>query len=380
MKSIIETTSDSPIDFEEQSKQRFCAFSPQNFLVLPDAKTIIGPDASNDKRLVSEDISTHEVTQLGHLSNVIRSVLFDAKTRSLFAADANGQLVQYEKSEEDGSFTLAKDYGCIGMGQAYASVLVGDLALFGGSHSVYAVRVSGRELLEGALETPFGQTLSLVTCRLSKSKVLLSVSGGYTSKLKSSTDIFEVQTQEPSCDLAESVLESSSTLKKEILKVSGLPLADQEKLAGILSSVFLYVEALLRNFTHRIEGQLLSAIGKEVESGRDSELTKKLQKIIRGFHSEDQGKIMVFIQIFFILIFRFAYQGRTEEDQSKCLRPSRYKDLVFESEEPRRSGLFKESWPHHFEGQETIPEEETEDHREIRQLSLPRLQARRLHP
>ena len=195
--SIIEAAPGSTVSFLHQSKQEFDGYHESNFLVMPDGKTIVGRDAANEKRLVAEDITSNTITEIGTLSSTIYTVLYDPKSRSLFAGDKDGHLHQYacQKTGETYSFVLVKDHGDIGLGRLRSSELVGDLAIFGGSTAcLAAVDIPKKELMTGTFKPAFSDIYSLQAYEVSKSSTLLSVGGYKPSYSSTVSDIFEVQT------------------------------------------------------------------------------------------------------------------------------------------------------------------------------------------
>ena len=121
--SIIRTSPGSPVKSANQTTQKFYALYENNFLVLPDGKTVVGADASNPSKLVSEDITTNTSRLIGTLSNTVYTVVFDPKSRSLFAGDHEGCLRMYQEKTTSGFFVLVKDFGNVGIGRIWSSTL-----------------------------------------------------------------------------------------------------------------------------------------------------------------------------------------------------------------------------------------------------------------
>ena len=140
------------------------------------------------------------------MSNTIHTVLYDPKTKSLFAGDKIGNLHQYQRSRDEDPFELVKDHGDIGIGNIYSSCLYGDLAFFGGwSSTLTAVRISEKKLVEGTFETAIRKVYSLEACRVSDSRVLISVGGGNPSYSESLSDVLEIK-----CEAEDSENESQT--------------------------------------------------------------------------------------------------------------------------------------------------------------------------
>ena len=119
------------VRFTNQTKNQFFALFENNFLVLPDGKTIVGPDKNNQKTIITEDIITNKATIFGKHEGRIRTLLYDQVTQSLFAGDYCGRIKQYKRSSSTHAFSLVKDYGDVGIYSVYSSAQVGRFALFG---------------------------------------------------------------------------------------------------------------------------------------------------------------------------------------------------------------------------------------------------------
>ena len=190
--SIIDAQAGSTVNCLHESKEYFSCYYENDFLVLPNGKTLVG---SSGKNLVSEDLTTNNITTIGTMSSDILTVLYDPKTKSLFAGDGDGHLHQYQRSGDEDQFKLVKDYGDIGIGPIFSSCLCGDLAFFGGwgTSSLAAVKISEKKLVNGTFETAIGDIFSLEACRVSDSRVLVSVGGENPSYSESKSDILELK-------------------------------------------------------------------------------------------------------------------------------------------------------------------------------------------
>lgn len=215
------------IHFEHESHQSFNAVLENSFLVLPDAKTVVGRSVSDLKQVVLEDIATHQVVHLGKHSKLIRTFLYHHPTRSLLVGDNGGRIVHYQKVKKSGSFTRVKDYGDVEIGPVFSSAVAGDFGVFGGCNTscLKVVDVLNQKLVEGKMRTAFKHVDSLQVCEVSDSKVVLSVGGRGPSYSGKVTDIFEVVVQKKSKEMGseseeESKQEVQSDSEKEIQSVS----------------------------------------------------------------------------------------------------------------------------------------------------------------
>ena len=181
LKSIITNLHEESIKSKYQTEQNFLSFYKNNIIVLPDKKTIVGVDPKTKKKLILEDITVNKHTSFGNHTGTISNLLYDQTTQTLFAGDSKGHVIQYEKSPEDESFVLAKDYGDVGVGLVLSSALVGEFALFTGSRGiVMAIDIKNRRRVERSKNTAFGYIMSLDVCRMPNLYMLLSVSGRKT--------------------------------------------------------------------------------------------------------------------------------------------------------------------------------------------------------
>ena len=154
----------------------------------------MGVVGSSQQNLVSEDLTTKVTTTIGTLSSNIKTVLYDLKTKSLFAGDIDGGLHQYQRSRDEDPFELVKDYGNIGIGSILSSCLCGDLAFFGGTgSSLAAVKISEKKRVKGTFKTAISGILSLEAFRVSESRVLISVAGVNPFYLESLSDVLELE-------------------------------------------------------------------------------------------------------------------------------------------------------------------------------------------
>ena len=172
----MDAADNSTLQIQHQTKNEFSVDHENNFLVLPDGKTIVGCDGSDKKKLVVEDITLQNPREIATHSGFIKTLLFDSATQSLLVGDQSGHVKQYEKQK--GSFTLLKDYGDVGVGSVLSSAQVGRFAVFGGTNgSLVVIDILWQRLCAGLLKSPFKLTTSLQVCHVEDSKVYLSVGG-----------------------------------------------------------------------------------------------------------------------------------------------------------------------------------------------------------
>ena len=139
--------------------------------MLPDGKTVIGPDGSDYKKLMMENIILKNQSQIGTHGGFISTVLYDSLTQSLLVGDDSGHVKQYRKVNE--SFTMIRDYGDVDLGDVVSSTKVGRFGIFGGqNYSLVAIDISGQRVYAGLPKSPFKYTYSLQVCKGEGSRVL----------------------------------------------------------------------------------------------------------------------------------------------------------------------------------------------------------------
>ena len=111
--AVMNAANGSTIKIRHQTQNRFWVYHENNFLVLLDEKTIVGPDGSNQEKLIIEDITLRNPRQIGAHGNWIYTVLFDILTQNLLVGDLNGHVMQYTMVNQ--SFTMVKDFGDVGL-------------------------------------------------------------------------------------------------------------------------------------------------------------------------------------------------------------------------------------------------------------------------
>ena len=193
---------DSSVEIHHQTQNKFYVFLENQFLVLPNAKTVVGADGLDRKKLMIENITERNPTKIGRHSDEILSILFDSLTQTLLVGDRSGHVKQYKKrkkstvfgpSEDPFSFTLLKDYGNVGVDQVLSSAQVGGFVIFGGDNrSLIAINISEQWLCKGKIKSPFVSIFSLQVCDGLESNIYLSVGGEYPNYSSGLSDYLDV--------------------------------------------------------------------------------------------------------------------------------------------------------------------------------------------
>ena len=179
--------------YQTNQKYFFNYVYKNTLIVLPETNTLVLVDPKKNKSLVLDDFTLKNHTSFGNHTGTISNLLYDQTTQTLFAGDSKGHVIQYEKSPEDESFVLAKDYGDVGVGVVLSSTRVGEFALFTGSRGkVMAIDIKNRWRVKRSINTAFGDIMSLDVCRMPNLKMLLSVSGRKADYSEDKSDFFDL--------------------------------------------------------------------------------------------------------------------------------------------------------------------------------------------
>ena len=323
------TQSGNTVNFQNESKQKFIAGLENNFLVLPDGKTVVGSDASDEKRIMMEDIETNQVSCIGEHRSQIYTLLYDQKTRSLLVGDYSGHVIQYQKNKDSNFFTKVKDYGDLGIGFVQSSCLFGDLGIFGGYNksSIAVICISEQKLVKGKIETAFKNVDSLQVCEVSESKVLLSVGGRNPSYYGNKTDVYEIMI-EPSQKHkkveveAEKVKEKESDYaqKKKVETQSAATNTPNRSLSLLPPPSLPQFHLQLQSMPHQMIETLISSIQTYVDG-----LFKEFAKVVASqLHTQKSNSTISQILILRTPRENYKYPfPRTHPENSKCTPPVR---------------------------------------------------------
>ncbi|MEL6804176.1 MAG: hypothetical protein AAFO91_10380 [Bacteroidota bacterium] len=269
MASVIETAAGKTVNYRFQSGKTYYLCRESSFLVLPDGKTLVAPlyntQTSLYKTLYAEDITTRNACQIGTHSGSIRTILYDQASKTLFAGNNSGHIVQYQKSEDSTSFSQLKSYGNVGLICLSSSTLVKNLAIFGGSNkSIIAIDIDSKEVVPGSVTTPFTNIYTLTPCEVSGSRTLLSVGGDSANYSDTCTDIFEMHFEgkedEENTPTSTNASTTSGDPLPEANTFPGVP--SQDLVNVIISGLRGYVKELFSDFTRVYLEKLKELQGK----------------------------------------------------------------------------------------------------------------------
>ena len=166
------------------------------FVVLDDAKHIIGVDRKDRRSLIIENIQNGKADKFrctrsggGYITNL----LYDKNTGSLYCGDDNGRLLKYKLNIAIKSFKLVRDFGDLGIGWITSSDRFLNFVFFGGSNrEIRVLDLSTGELLPGDLQTSIDWIFSIQVCAKSEKQIYLAVSGSVRNYFDYKIDLFNI--------------------------------------------------------------------------------------------------------------------------------------------------------------------------------------------
>lgn len=176
------------------SSGTYFSYYENTFEVLPDAKTLLAVNGEYGwEKLMVEDISSPEgPAQLFEQSGYIYCILY--RNSSLFVGDHSSALAEY-RHLHGGQFQHEHTFRELGVGYVWSVCLLGDLAVVGGgmtNRHIALIDLKNRQLLAQPVLTAVEKIFSLQVCRLSRSRLLLTVVGTYSPDRGDHTDLFDV--------------------------------------------------------------------------------------------------------------------------------------------------------------------------------------------
>ena len=243
---MVNAVNHSTIKIHHQTRNKLSVYYENNFLVLPDGKTIIGPDGSDYKKLIMEDITQGNPRQIGTHGGEIYTVLFDSLTQSLVVGDSKGDVKQYKKVNQ--SFMMIKDYGNVSVNYVMSSTQVGRFAIFGGDdYSLAAIDISGQRVCVGPPRSPFKYTYTLQACEGLGSKMYLSLGGFIPIYYSDTSDCLDVT-------LLYNDQKKDSPKVTEKMKQADALLKEKDKLIDFLSFKIKKLESSLQKQSDQNKG------------------------------------------------------------------------------------------------------------------------------
>ena len=178
------------------SLSRFWVKYENQFVVLNDAKHVIGVDARDASNLILENIENRKADKFGwrdSFNNMITTLVYDEDTGFLYSGDYNSRLYKYKVNKTSKSCERIQAYGKIGIGRISSSHIFMQFVFFGGDQSeIRVLDLSTGKLLPGYLKTSIGCAYSLQVCLKSQDEIYLVVSGKYPDYSRDKTDLFDL--------------------------------------------------------------------------------------------------------------------------------------------------------------------------------------------
>ena len=197
----MEHNQETPIEPINISLNEFGVFDQNNFVVLDDAKHVIGIDASDAGNLIIENVKNSKAkkfTVTKFDNNHIKNLYYHEDTNSLYCGDFNGQLYKYKVNFKSKTCEKYNYYGDLGIGWIISSHRFLQFVFFGGSEKkIKVLDLSTDQLLPGNLDTSIEYIYSLKVCVKSLKEIYLAVSGAGFDYSDDKTDLFEVSSLLP---------------------------------------------------------------------------------------------------------------------------------------------------------------------------------------
>ena len=186
-------TSMAPI---KSSSSRFLVEYENQFVLLDDAKHVIGVDASDGSKIILENIENGKADKFewrDSCLNYFTTLVYDENTGFLYSGYDDGQLILYKLDKTSKTCKKVNDYGKLGIGSIYSFHKFMHFVFFGGTKSsIKVLDLSTGELLPGHLETSIRWIYSLQVCVKSNNQIYLTVSGDYSDYSRDMTDLFDL--------------------------------------------------------------------------------------------------------------------------------------------------------------------------------------------
>jgi hypothetical protein len=96
----------SSLNYVYKSQKSYSVGPENNFLILPDGKTIIGVDASNTNHLFMEDITRSDGSayhQIATHGKHIWSVFYNLISKTIFVGNDGGKVIEYQQEANNQS-------------------------------------------------------------------------------------------------------------------------------------------------------------------------------------------------------------------------------------------------------------------------------------
>ena len=186
----------TPVEPIKSSSSKFGVMYENQFVVLDDAKHVIGVDPGDTTNLILKNVENGSKVKFGgndFSKFYISTLVYDEDTGSLYSGDSNGQLIQYKVDTANLTFEKVKDYGDLGIGWITSSHRFLHFVFFGGNDGkIRVLDLSTGNLLSGHIDTSIKDIRSLQVCLKNLKQIYLTVSGYESDYSNDKTDLFDI--------------------------------------------------------------------------------------------------------------------------------------------------------------------------------------------
>lgn len=177
------------------SKSFFHSRYENSFHVSPDGETLVGIlHSSLCNSLVMERITDKTLDPLvfGNHSKRVYTLFPNKKFDLLLAGDYEGRVVQYRMNYQKLKYSVQHCYQDVGVDIVFSSVILGSLAVVGGSSSrIRLIDIDKKEYLSMPFETAINHIFTLKLCQVSD-LVYLAIGGDHADYSESKSDLLDL--------------------------------------------------------------------------------------------------------------------------------------------------------------------------------------------
>lgn len=258
IKSIMQKKTDQNVRALHTSTAKFGVSYENGFVFSEDGNHVIAPDATDMRRLRVENLTTNSSFCFGMHHKIVQTLIFDEDSRSLFAGDFNGHLVQYDLDLEAQTGGKVKDYGDLNINSIRSSFRFTGFVFFGGKSAFRVLDLCSMEMLNGHIESAIKQIQSLQVCAVDRSRIFLAAIGFESHYSSYNSDLFDLGVLLEDVSISKEVINKSSTNSK------------QNKANALLTR----------------SRKIISNQNKEIDPHRKGKNNEKLQKTIESLQAD----------------------------------------------------------------------------------------------
>ena len=169
--------------FTELTQNVFFVHYENSFVVLPDAKTIVGINKIDESTLIMENIKTKKAINFGIREGYLCTLLYDKVTGSLLTGDDWGIIFHYKRGGNQGNFCLVKKYENLGIKSVKSTAQMGGLAILGDfgewDSSLILIDIHKREVCQKKKKILYFPNFSLHVFRGQNQEMYLSLGANF---------------------------------------------------------------------------------------------------------------------------------------------------------------------------------------------------------